>query len=89
MRAIFEELGAEVSWDGENRTATAKKGDDEIRITIGSYHLYKNGEYLFIIDVPAVIENNRTLVPLRVISEALKYRVEWNAEERRVDIFSK
>ncbi|QGG47233.1 copper amine oxidase N-terminal domain-containing protein [Heliorestis convoluta] len=33
---------------------------------------------------PAVIENNRTLVPMRAIFEALGQTVTWNAEERSV-----
>ena len=37
-------------------------------------------------DVAPQIINNRTMVPVRVISENLGYRVEWDAPTRRVQI---
>ena len=45
--------------------------------------LWVNGRYVST-DVPPVIENGRTLVPLRVISENLGIRVEWRADTRSV-----
>lgn len=35
---------------------------------------------------PAIIDNGRTLVPIRFISEALKYEVEWDDDDREVEI---
>jgi hypothetical protein len=35
----------------------------------------------------AVIANNRVMVPLRVVSETLGATVDWNASNRRVDIY--
>lgn len=37
-------------------------------------------------DVEPIIENNRTLVPIRVISESLGYDVEWINSERKIII---
>ncbi|WP_036729639.1 copper amine oxidase N-terminal domain-containing protein [Peptoniphilus mikwangii] len=37
-------------------------------------------------DVMPYIKNSRTLVPLRFISEALNYKVDWNAEKREVTV---
>ena len=39
-------------------------------------------------EVSPFVENGRTLVPVRAVSEHLKYSVEWFAEEQRVDIDS-
>ena len=47
--------------------------------------LWIDGDYV-ISDVAPVIENDRTLVPLRVISENLGYNVDWNPETREVTI---
>ena len=33
-----------------------------------------------------VLQNNRTLVPIRVISETMGYKVEWNQQEQKVTI---
>lgn len=37
-------------------------------------------------EAPAIIENDRTLVPIRFISEALKYEVDWDDDDREVEI---
>ena len=88
FRKIFEVLGADVDWIGETRTAVSQKDGKVISITIGSNELYINNEPVYL-DVPARIINNRTLVPLRAISEAYECKVEWIGEERVAEIFSK
>jgi len=45
-----------------------------------------NRTNLLKIDVAPVIRNGRTLVPLRVISDALGYNVVWNDPNRVVSI---
>ncbi|WP_138160328.1 copper amine oxidase N-terminal domain-containing protein [Peptoniphilus catoniae] len=37
-------------------------------------------------DAPAYIKDDRTLVPIRFISEALGYKVDWNEKDRQVTI---
>lgn len=84
LRAIFEALGAEVFWNGETQTVTAKKGDTEIQLVIGG-EAYKNGQ-LIPLDVPAKSFNGRTLVPLRFVSEALGCQTGWNSETQTITI---
>lgn len=86
LRKIFELLGAEVEWNDETRTAIAEKNGRKVSITIGSNELYVNDEIVEL-DVPAKIINNRTLVPIRAISEAYECSVEWDGEKRLVEIF--
>ncbi|MBQ3110727.1 MAG: leucine-rich repeat protein [Clostridia bacterium] len=85
MRAIFEALGAEVSWDNDTRTAIGKKGNVEVKITIGENVLYKNGEAIEL-DAPAEITNDRTMVPVRAISEAFGCTVNWDNDTKTVEI---
>jgi len=85
MRAIFEALGAKIEWDGETRTVTAGRGDDVLSITIGSDKLYKNDSPVAL-DAPARIINDRTLVPIRAISESFDAVVDWDAASRSVII---
>ncbi|MBQ4137796.1 MAG: hypothetical protein IJD67_06760, partial [Clostridia bacterium] len=84
VRAIFEALGATVSYDGETKTVSAVRGEDTITLTIGKNELYKNGELAYTMDVvPVIIEENgesRTLVPARAVSEAFGATVEWDGE---------
>ncbi|MBR3792168.1 MAG: leucine-rich repeat protein, partial [Clostridia bacterium] len=85
MRAVFEALGAVVSWNGETETVTAQKGDTTLYVQIGSNTIRKNNQIISV-DVPAKIYYNRTLVPVRAISEAVSAKVSWNNEERAVYI---
>lgn len=53
------------------------EGNMEIKLKIGSKVAYINNEPIEL-DVPPKIENGRTLVPIRFISENLGYDVEWD-----------
>lgn len=83
LRSIFEAMGATVEWDGDTRTATAKRGNVNIKIQIGASEIYKNGTAVAV-DVPAQIVNDRTMVPARVIAEAFGADVQWNGNGRTV-----
>jgi hypothetical protein len=85
MRAIFEALGATVDWDGETRTVTSTKGDTTIKLTIDSADMYV-GENVITLDVPAKIISDRTMVPVRAISEAMACKVDWDGENQAVII---
>lgn len=88
LRAIFEALGAEVTWDGETSTAKATKGDTKISITINEKVLYKNDTAVEL-DVPAMLIDSRTLVPVRAISESLDVLVGWDGVKYIVSLTSK
>jgi len=87
LRAIFEGLGAQVSWDDTTKTATGIKDGKEIKITINNTVAKVDGKDVTL-DVPAQIVNSRTLVPVRFISESLGCKVDWNGETRTVIIAS-
>ena len=85
MRAIFEELDAEIDWNDTLKTVTAEKGSTQITVTIGSTTAYVNNVPVTL-DVPAKIVGSRTLVPLRFVSESLNCNVQWIAESKTVII---
>jgi len=85
MRAVFEALGATVEWEEESNSAVAVKGDNVMEVQVGSYVLKYNGER-YLVDTPAKIVNNRTLMPLRAISEIFGYGVEWDQDTYSVYI---
>jgi len=88
LRSIFEGLGAEVIWDAGKQEITGTTEDKEIILRIGDTSASVNGEEV-VLDVPAKIENGRTLVPLRFISESLDAQVKWDADTYRIDIEEK
>ncbi len=85
MRAIFEALGAEVSWEQNTLTAIATNGNVQIEISIDSPIMYKNGQEIAL-DVPARLISDRTMVPVRAISESFDASVEWDGETQQVII---
>ncbi|MDF2546648.1 MAG: copper amine oxidase N-terminal protein [Anaerosolibacter sp.] len=85
VRAITEGLGAEVQWDGENQTVTVTKDGVEIIFDLKTGAVTVDGEAKTI-DVPAGLINNRTMVPLRFIAEALNLKVGYDSETGVIDI---
>jgi len=76
VRAIFEAIGATVTWDNDTNTATGVRGDTTVVIQIDNTTAYVNGEPR-VLDVPAQLINDRTMVPARFISEAMGCDVTW------------
>ena len=76
LRAVFESLGAEVLWEDDTQTVTAKKGSAYVEFSIGDTVALVNGE-MRLMDSPSFLLNSSTMVPIRFISEALGARVDW------------
>ena len=85
MRAIFEALGAEVSWDDATQTVTATATDKSITVQIGNPQIQVNGEPIKL-DVPPQIVKDRTLVPVRAIGESFGATVDWDDATQTVII---
>lgn len=56
-----------------------------IELQIGN-PVFKLNNQAMLLDSPPVIKNDRTLLPIRAVVEAMGGQVNWNAEERRVGI---
>lgn len=98
MRAIFEAFGMDVDWNPYVQFIVASKGTDRITLIIGYASMTLITGYNeedtegtaythFPLDVPPQIVDNRTLVPLRAISEATGAQVEWDSDDRVVTIY--
>ena len=85
FRAIFEALNAKVAWEESFGLVTATKGNVVIKLQINNNIATINGIDV-ILDVPAKIVNDRTLVPLRFIGESLGLDVDWDGNVRTVII---
>ncbi len=85
VRPIAEALGAKVGWNGEKRQVSISTSLDTIILTLGSNLAEVNGRPAELPGgVPAVVarygDAERTLVPLRFVSEQLHARVDWDNE---------
>ena len=85
IRIVAESLGGTVTWNGELQRVTIQKGADVILITIGADTAYVNGTAVKL-DAAAFVENGRTYLPLRFVSETLGAQVAWKEAEKTVTI---
>lgn len=84
LAIIASNLGLSVNYEPATRTVTATDGHTTLKLMING-HAYKNGVQLAI-DVPAMIQDGRTLVPAAFISTAFGARVSWDESSRTVNI---
>ena len=87
IRFVSEALGALVDWENESRTAVIKQGNDEIHYTVYQPMAYLNGE-MMVMDTYGILKDERTLVPIRFISELLGCTVNWDEKTSTVVIRS-
>ena len=76
VRAIFEAMGAIVNWDGEKQMIQVITDFGIMLMTIGNPMIIYRSETedrSVVTDVPPMIINNRTLVPVRAIAETTGY----------------
>jgi len=77
LRFVAEAIGAQVTWAAADRTATLAYQDNTVVFTVGSDEMKINGEAKSI-STPAVIQNDRTMIPLRAAAEAIGAVVTFN-----------
>lgn len=85
VRAIFEAMGLTLDWNDITKTITATKEGMVIVMSIDNKVTYVNGE-AHVLDVAPQIINDRTLVPLRFVSESVGADVSWDDVNKNVII---
>ncbi|NLK63909.1 MAG: hypothetical protein GX289_02320 [Tissierellia bacterium] len=86
LRAVFEVLNCKVRWEEASKSAVVEHGSTKIIIPANSTTAYVNGKANSL-DVPAKIVNDRVLIPLRFVSEAIEKTVIWDDAEKTVLIY--
>jgi len=87
LRGVFERLGATVDYDAKTQHIVAVRGDQTVELTLGSRQARLNGKPA-LLDVAAFTIGDRTMVPLRFISESLGASVQWVEASRVILIGS-
>ncbi len=88
LRGIFESLGATVTWYDELKMIVGAKDETTIVLWVNDTKAVVNDTEITL-DVPAQIVSDRTMVPVRFISEAMGSEVNWAGDTRTVSIKSK
>ena len=81
----YENLGADIAWDDATETVTGTKDDLTVTLKIGDTTAYVNGREVTL-DVPAMLLYDRTMVPIRFVSESLGAKVDWEEASKTVFI---
>ncbi|MBM7569191.1 stalk domain-containing protein [Paenibacillus sacheonensis] len=87
MRAIFEQLGAEVEWYGDSEIVHAAKGDQELSYQLGKKIAYVDEEEISL-PIPGVYADGSILMPLRFVAETFGFDVRWDTAANAVRIQS-
>ncbi|MCY9696112.1 stalk domain-containing protein [Paenibacillus alginolyticus] len=85
IRFVTEALGGNVKWDDKERKVTVVRGDKLIDLWIDNADLLVNGDRVTA-EVSPKIMNNVTMVPLRLISEKLGFKVGWEPKNYGITI---
>lgn len=91
VRAVFEQLDFDVRWDGTGRRVILTRGSDEVSISVGtnthnaSSMAIVNGQRMPI-GMPAMIFDDRTLMPINSLLEAVGHPTEWDNDTRTLRI---
>lgn len=91
MRAVFEALGADVTWIGEDELIVVTNNDCMIVMKIGSnilslQKIMDDKPIIIELDAAPYIFNERTMIPVRAVAEALNAAVDWNGDTSVVTI---
>ena len=86
VRAVIEALGGTVGWDGEKQQVSLKMKTKTLYLQIGSTRLWDNKKKEWEMDTAPVIENGRTLLPIRAVTEYFGATVDWEEASRTVTI---
>lgn len=87
IRFIAEAFGAEVQWDASTKTVRIYLSSKNIKIIlqINNKISYVNDKKI-ILDVPPLIKDGRTFVPIRFIAESFGAEVQWDGTEKKITI---
>jgi hypothetical protein len=85
FRNTAEDMGIDVNWNQKKQQITATYADKTVILTIKSEVALVNKTKVKL-DVPAQVIHNRTLIPLRFLSEAFGAKVKWDKITQTVSI---
>ena len=85
FRKTAETLGATVEWNKQTETTTLRKGDRVVVHTMRTNIVTVNGKATTF-DTPSAVIQDRMMMPVRMLSEALGNPVTWDNSTRTVNI---
>lgn len=85
LKALSEELGISMTYDSTVKTIECKKGNTSFILQIDSKDMWLNNE-LSTLNVAPIAYNGRTMVPARVVAEAIGKSVSFDSVNEQIVI---
>lgn len=76
-RDVFEFLGANVEWEGENQKVTVDYEETTVELYINKREVLKNGQKETM-PIPPKLINGKTMIPARYVAESLGFDVDFD-----------
>lgn len=83
IRQVVEALGGQVDWHSEEQKIFVSYETHSVTMTLGQPGAFADGRFA-LLQVPPMIRDDRTLVPLRFVAEALGCQVHWEPATREI-----
>ncbi|MBP2001788.1 exopolysaccharide biosynthesis protein [Paenibacillus shirakamiensis] len=87
IRYVLDYFGGQANWDGATQKITVLRGNTMIDLTVGQKDFILNGLRKQAAVSPLIMQN-RTLVPLRMVSETLGISVKWEQNTKSITLQS-
>ena len=85
IRFVTDALGGTVRWDDAERKVTVIRGDKMVDLWIDNPDLIVNGQRTTA-EVAPTIMKDLTMVPLRILSENLGWKVTWDGKTQQITL---
>ena len=85
VRFFIDALGGDIDWNAQERRVTIVSGSNLVELWIGNNEMIIDGQKVVSPEAP-LLENGRTLLPLRIISEALGWYVGWEETTKSITL---
>ncbi len=85
IRFVVEAMGGEIKWNEKTRNVTIRRGGHLVDMWINQADVVVDGKTVTSGAAPTIM-NNRTMVPLRLISENFGWKVLWDAKTRKITL---
>jgi exopolysaccharide biosynthesis protein len=85
LRFVTDAMGGRLLYDSKLGRVTLLRGTTLLELTLGKKEINVNGVLQSASAAP-IIKNNRTLVPIRLISEKLGFKVQYDSKTKKITI---
>ncbi|MGZ9586279.1 stalk domain-containing protein [Paenibacillus marinisediminis] len=85
VKVILDAFGGNATWNNEAKRVSILRGDSYLELRVDQKTYWNNGKRSES-EVAPIIRSNRTLVPLRLVSEQLGLQVNWDQKTKSITI---